>query len=380
MYNILIIEENKETSKMIKEILQESVPESRMLVARDRMQAMETLNTYDIDIITLSLTMPDDAGHHILEEILSGEYKEIPVIVCSTAKDMNGIDKALKKGAVNYFIKSVHRDYIRMIMSMVVRNALEYHEEKRELNYIKKLFDNEFKVAGLLQKSMMSIHSNRQTEEAEVRTFFKPAQNISSALFDFKKRDQKNWFFMVDAKGNNMIQLMVSIMLNAVFNEGINRSDSPGEIMTAMNRRLHELYPAMEVPFASCIIGKIENRILTYSNAGFPNPEFMAKGSKERKKFTAHWHMLGFDEDTYYMDYIHVLDPDDCLMLYTDGLYKNRENDEDFEAEKVLEKILDSYETESNLGEVLQMILEAFIDEGSSGRKEDVTLALIRVK
>lgn len=379
MHNILIIEENKETSTMIKEILKESVPESRILVARSRMQAVETLNTYDIDIITLSLTMPDDAGHHILEEILSGEYRNIPVIVNSTAKDMDGIDRALKKGAVNYFIKSVHREYIRMIMSMVVRNALEYYEEKKELNYIKRLFDNEFKVAGLLQKSMMSIHSNRQTDEAEVRTFFKPARNISSALFDFKKIDQKSWFFMVDAKGNNMIQLMVSMMLNSVFNEGVNRSDSPGEIMTAMNNRLHELYPQMEIPFASCIVGKIENRILTYANAGFPNPEFMSEGTKERKKFTAHWHMLGFDEDTYYMDYIHVLNENDCLMLYTDGLYKNRQEDEEFEAEKVLEEILDSYENKSNLGEVLQRILEAFIDENSS-KKEDLTLALIRIK
>lgn len=379
MYNILVIEESKETSKMVKEILQESVPESRVLVAKDSDQAMETLKTYDIDIITLSLTMPQEGGHELLQELLSSEFSDIPIIVNSAAKDMDGIDRALKAGAVNYFIKSVKRDYIQMIMSMVVRNALEHYEEKRELNYIKRLLDNEFKVAGLLQKSMLSIYNNRQTDDVEIRAFFKPSQNISSALFDFKKVDRKNWFFMVDSKGNNMIQLMVSMLLKAVFNEGINRSDSPGEIMTAMNRKLHELYPDMEVPFSSCIIGKIENRILTYSNAGFPNPEFMAESSEDKKKFNVNWHMLGFDEDTYYMDYIHVLNPDDCLLLYTDGLYKNREESEEFKPEEAMESILDSYKKESNIGDILQTILEEFIDENSS-RREDVALALIRVK
>lgn len=378
MYNILLVEENIEMAGTIKEIMKESIPQSRIMITSTGEEMWKALKTYDIDIISLSLSLPENEGCQLLEQLpLEESYATIPIIVSSTAKDMDKIKKALTMGASDYFIKSLHRDYMSMIISMVLKNTLELSEQKRELEILKRVSDNEFKIAGFLQKSMLSIYNNKETPEIELKAYHKPVKNISSTLFDFKRVNNKNWFFMVDSKGNNMIQLMISILLRAVFNEGINRSDSPGEVMTEMNRQLFQLYPDMEVPFSSCIIGKIENHILTYSNAGFPHPEILSEDNREAR-LSDNWHMLGFDEDTYYIDYMHILKPEECLLLYTDGLLKNKK-DEEFKPEEAMEDIRNNYKKRFSLNNILNGVLEAFYEKNLP-QQEDVSLAILKMK
>lgn len=376
MYNILVVEESRDSAETIRELILETVEQARIILATDENEVEETLKTYDVDIITLSLLMPE--GKNILEKLTEQQIRmEIPVIVSSTAKDMAGIQAALDLGATNYFIRSKDREYMKMILGMVMNNTLSHYEKKKELRTIRRSMDNEFKLAGLLQKSMLSIHGSKLTEELEIESYFRPAQNISSTLFDFKKMDKANWIFMVDSKGNHMIHLMVSMLLKAVFNEGINRSERPSEIMNDMNRRLYALYPDMEVPLASCFIGKLENRILTYASAGFPNPELLSS-DKESKAFVANTHMLGFDEDVCYKDDIHVLAEGDCILIHTDGLYRNNE-EEDFDPEEAMQACRPHCLEEKNLRAVMESILDIFLEKESK-KREDFAMAILRVR
>lgn len=376
MYNVLIIEESREAAGIVRELIAETVADSRILVATQMEEVRESLKTYDVDIAALNLMMP--GSDVIFDELMEeGSRLDIPVIVSSSAKDMQGIQQALDRGATNYFIRSSDRQYMKMILGMVMNNTLSHYENKRELRALRRSMDNEFKIAGLLQKSMLSIHSSKSTEELEIHSYFRPAQNISSTLFDFKRIDRKNWIFMVDSKGNHMIQLMVSMLLKAVFNEGINRSDSPSEIMNDMNRRLHGLYPDMEVPFASCFVGKLENRILTYASAGFPNPEILSMKAKETEVFSANTHMLGFDEDVCYKDDIHVLSEGDCLLIHTDGLYRNNE-EEDFDPQEAMRDCRPDCLAEKNLSEIMQTLLKIFVGEESK-KRADFAAAILRI-
>lgn len=378
MYNILIIEEDKDTAYLIKEILEEMIS-ARFILARGRAEAMETLQTYHLDIITLSLTAPNGEGYILLQQILEDpENEDIPIIVSAKARDMEGIKEALKMGATNYFIKSINREYMGMILNMVMMNTLEHYEQRKEFKTLQKNLSHEFKIAGLLQKSMQSLYSNRQTSEVEMKAYFKPAHNISSALFDFKKIQDKSWFFVVDAKGNTMIQLMISILLKAIFNEGINQLQMPGQMMTEMNKRLYQLSSEMEVPLVSCILGKIENKTLTYSNAGFPNPFFLTPTGEDSRKFSSNWHMLGFDEETYYIDYEHPLKEGDCLLMHTEGLYRNK-SDELFKPEEAFHRVNQNYEKDCSLDQVMDHILREFIDEELE-EKEDFSVVLLRIK
>lgn len=377
VYNVLIIEESRETAGIVKELILETVADTRIIVAIGREEVEETLKTYDIDLITLNLMIPE--AQTVFENLMEEEIRvNIPVIVNASAKDMQCIQQALDNGATDYFIRSLDRQYMKMILGMVMNNTLSYYENKRELRSIHKNMDNQFKIAGLLQKSMLSIHSSKSTEELEIHSCFRPAQNISSTLFDFKRIDRKNWIFMVDSKGNHMIQLMVSMLLKAVFNEGINRSDSPSEIMNDMNRRLHGLYPDMEVPFASCFVGKLENRILTYASAGFPNPEILSLKAEETEVFAANTHMLGFDEDVCYKDDIHVLSEGDCLLIHTDGLYRNNE-EEDFDPQKAMRDCRPECLGEKNLSEIMQEVLKIFVEEESK-KRADFAAAILRIR
>lgn len=61
------------------------------------------------DLILLDLLLPEKSGLEVLKELKEAEeLKGIPVVVASNLDDDENIKKALKLGAVDYFVKSQH--------------------------------------------------------------------------------------------------------------------------------------------------------------------------------------------------------------------------------------------------------------------------------
>lgn len=61
------------------------------------------------DLILLDLLLPEKSGLEVLKELKeTEELKGIPVVVASNLDDDENIKKALKLGAVDYFVKSQH--------------------------------------------------------------------------------------------------------------------------------------------------------------------------------------------------------------------------------------------------------------------------------
>lgn len=76
-------------------------------IARDGQEVLDTIKTVIPDLILLDLVMPVRDGFSTLEAIKSdAKLKTIPVIVSSNLGQKEDTDRALKLGAVDYFVKS----------------------------------------------------------------------------------------------------------------------------------------------------------------------------------------------------------------------------------------------------------------------------------
>lgn len=72
-------------------------------------KALETAKKFKPDLILLDLLLPGKGGLEILEELKDDEdTKSIPVVISSNLDDDENIKKALKLGAVDYYVKSQH--------------------------------------------------------------------------------------------------------------------------------------------------------------------------------------------------------------------------------------------------------------------------------
>lgn len=108
---ILIAEDEKIFLKILKEEFEEAgvkvVPVSNGLEAIKELKA----NSKDIDLVVLDLMMPIVDGFQVLEEMKKDQLyglNNIPVVVLSNLGQDEEIKRALKLGAVDYFVKSQH--------------------------------------------------------------------------------------------------------------------------------------------------------------------------------------------------------------------------------------------------------------------------------
>lgn len=78
-------------------------------IAYDGIDGLEKLKIKTPDIILLDLMMPRMSGIDMLDELKSkDEMRDIPVFIFSNLSDSGIIEVCLKKGAIEFLVKSQH--------------------------------------------------------------------------------------------------------------------------------------------------------------------------------------------------------------------------------------------------------------------------------
>jgi len=106
---ILIVEDNKASARFIEIILQKDDHQTAM--AYDAATALETLaDRTDIQLIIADIVMPKVDGIELIEKIRKNRaWTNIPIIMCSSLRDMETVQKAIKSGCNYYMIKPIKK-------------------------------------------------------------------------------------------------------------------------------------------------------------------------------------------------------------------------------------------------------------------------------
>jgi len=128
MKNILIAEDEKLLSKVLKEEFEEAG--FKVTAVFNGLEALKELKdkVEDIDLVILDLLMPVVDGFKVLEEMHNDQVyglNSLPVIVLSNLGQDDEIKRAFKFGATDYFVKSQHP------ISEVVEKVQNFLEKPR---------------------------------------------------------------------------------------------------------------------------------------------------------------------------------------------------------------------------------------------------------
>lgn len=105
MKKILIVEDDKYLANAHRVKLSKSGFEA--MIAYDGEQAIQSMDSFNPDLILLDLIMPNKDGFAVLAELKqTPKWQHIPVIVTSNLSQKEDINRALELGAANYIIKS----------------------------------------------------------------------------------------------------------------------------------------------------------------------------------------------------------------------------------------------------------------------------------
>lgn len=147
---ILIIDDEKDNTEIIKDIL-EDVSYTTML-ARSAAEAKAVLAGNDFDLILMDVWMPGQDGISLLSEWYSDGFNT-PVVMMSGHAEPSDIVRAMKLGAVDFLKKPLH-DFLP-----ILRNIMTREEPEQEAQHVIGIdFSLKLKEARNIFESQYLLH------------------------------------------------------------------------------------------------------------------------------------------------------------------------------------------------------------------------------
>ncbi|MCL4427431.1 MAG: response regulator [Deltaproteobacteria bacterium] len=116
---ILIVEDNKMHSELLKIIVQSSF-DADITVAEDGKDALDKITAgYIFDLIIIDIMLPKINGLDVLKTIRK-VYDKVPILMLSALNDKETIDKSYAEGATDYVAKPIRNGLLKDKISFLL--------------------------------------------------------------------------------------------------------------------------------------------------------------------------------------------------------------------------------------------------------------------
>src|SRR3974390_1565612 len=205
-----------------------------------------------------------------------------------------------------------------------------------------------------------------------------PCLSVGGDYFDvFPLDDRRTAFLLADVSGKGLGAALVTTMLQGALS-GMTLGTDPARVLNHVNRFLCD---HVEVGrYATMFFGIIDdNGKLEYINAGHPSPILMRSASAE-EAFTEGSFPVGLVPEAEFCTATLQLEPNDTLVLYSDGVTEAMDPDEQLYGEGRLRGGLLG-KNEMPLDEIQKTVLESVENFARGARQaDDLTMLLVRFR
>ena len=139
MFKILVVEDDKNTARLMKAVLKHAGYE--VFHAENGLDALELMNIQHIDLIVLDIMMPKMDGYEFTKELRNyGNYTPILMI---TAKQLQQDKlKGFISGTDDYMVKPVDEEEMLLRIKALLRRAQVLHQRKLHIDKITLDYDS----------------------------------------------------------------------------------------------------------------------------------------------------------------------------------------------------------------------------------------------
>ena len=160
--------------------------------------------------------------------------------------------------------------------------------------------------------------------------YYRPAAAVGGDFFDFFPLSQNRvGIFICDVMGHGLRAALVTAIIRALLEELRPVMANAGRFLSSLNLRLRAILERVEEPFVATafyLIVDAATKEAQFSNAAHPVPVRLRRAMPKAEPITDDHAKVGpalgiFDEVTY-STFTCPFESDDCLVLFTDGLYE----------------------------------------------------------
>lgn len=256
--------------------------------------------------------------------------------------------------------------------AQVIENARLYEEEKALLS-----LQEEMKMAYNIQLKLLP-NSTPQLPGLDITAINKPAKSVGGDYYDFLYFDDRRLGFCVgDITGKGMPAAMLMANLQATFRGQAAVFSDCRRCMTGTNRLLYR--NTEPTKFATLFYGILdpENSLLKYVNGGHDAPILFRRGYEPRF-LNSTGLLLGVVDETEYGEETILLEKDDLLLLYTDGITEAMNPEEkEFGLERLVTLVGENCNRPvDHISEIILSDIRHHVKEAA--QSDDITLMLIK--
>jgi serine phosphatase RsbU (regulator of sigma subunit) len=154
-------------------------------------------------------------------------------------------------------------------------------------------------------------------------SFYWPCEILGGDLCDLVRRADCAVLLVADVMGHGAEAALVTMLVKAAFQDAVQATGRPGELLSGMNARLRRVLPPSVFVAAAVASLELDDPDIRLANAGLPHP-FVLRGDARRvEEIQLDGRPLGLLDirgDNPYRVHRVRLEPGDVLLVSSDGI------------------------------------------------------------
>ena len=379
---ILVVDDEPDLEELVRQRFRRKIRENefQFVFARSGVAALGKLKEDGgIDLVLTDINMPEMDGLTLLGNIRR-LYPLVKSVIVSAYGDMDNIRTAMNRGAFDFVTKPINFQDLEITVDKTLNELAALKQALKERDELIAI-QRELNVATEIQTSILprTFPPFPERKDFDIHARMMPAKEVGGDFYDFILIDNDRLGFVIgDVSGKGVPAAMFMAVCRTLLKATALKGLSPSECFDEVNKVLyHESVRSM---FVTVFYGVLNTRTgeLQYCNGGHNPPYVLSRDGNVSLLEPTKSIALGAIEKANYQSRKIVLQPQDIVVLYTDGVTEAMDaNGSEFTNERLeeyLRSVRDSSLTELTEGAVRE------VKSFSVGvpQSDDITLLALR--
>ena len=179
---------------------------NRIETARDGVEGLQKVVSFQPDLVILDITMPRMDGYEVLHHLKSAdETKDIPVLIQTASDTREARDKTFSAGATDFITKPINPLEFFSRVRVHLENKLLISKLEMQLEQI----NEELALAQRMQKDLLPkeemLRGVRETYKIDIAFYFEPSSKLGGDFWELIPiDDSKLAFYICDFSGHGV--------------------------------------------------------------------------------------------------------------------------------------------------------------------------------
>ena len=343
---ILLVDDSPENIDLLGDVLKKDYEIKVALSGEKALKIAGSKNPPDI--ILLDIMMPGMDGYEVCRRLKSdAKTQDIPVIFVTSMSEVEDEAKGLEVGAIDYITKPIStaivkarvknhlelkeaREYLKNqneILELRVeertREILELQRVEFELRVAQEKVENELNIAAQIQRSILpsDFPAFPEHDEFDLYAMMTPAREVGGDFYDFFFVDDDHLAMIIADVADKGVPAALFMMISrTIFRSIARQHKSPSQVLTEANDLLCEGNDTGMFVTAFLAYYHLPTARLTYSNGGHNPALLFGPDGACRELAQKHGPALGVKPGLLYNEDVDTLEPEQVLVMCTDGV------------------------------------------------------------